>query len=144
MSKAVGLAIVGGSAILKLPQIMKILSSGSVDGISSNGYYLETITFMNTAGFSMANNVPFSVYGESVIITGQNFIVILMIWAYNKSIGFFEKLVVFALIGGYGYALFNNLLTPEQWDLVTSSSTVLGVLSKMPQIISNWQKQSTG
>ena len=35
ISKAVGLAIVAGSSILKIPQIIKILASGSVEGISS-------------------------------------------------------------------------------------------------------------
>ena len=35
ISKAVGLAIVAGSSILKIPQIVKILASGSVEGISS-------------------------------------------------------------------------------------------------------------
>lgn len=59
----------------------------------------------------MANNVPFSVYGETLIITSQNIIVIFMIWAYNKNIGFLEKIIVFAAMGAYGYALFNNLLT---------------------------------
>jgi len=46
ISKGVGLAIVAGSAILKVPQIVKILSSGSVEGISSFSYYVETVMFM--------------------------------------------------------------------------------------------------
>ena len=34
ISKGIGLAIVLGSSILKVPQILKIVSSGSVEGIS--------------------------------------------------------------------------------------------------------------
>jgi len=41
ISKLLGLAIVGGSAILKLPQIAKILSNKSVEGLSSTAVYME-------------------------------------------------------------------------------------------------------
>jgi mannose-P-dolichol utilization defect protein 1 len=41
ISKAIGLAIVAGSSILKVPQILKIVSNGSVEGISSLTYYIE-------------------------------------------------------------------------------------------------------
>lgn len=67
-----------------------------------------------------------------------------MIWNYNKAIGFAEKFVTFAFFAVYAYLLFNNLLTDAQWQLVSSSSTGLGFLSKCPQIIQNWRMQSTG
>jgi mannose-P-dolichol utilization defect protein 1 len=41
ISKALGYAIIGGSAILKLPQIIKILKNGSVHGISKFLFYSE-------------------------------------------------------------------------------------------------------
>lgn len=111
ISKAVGLAIVAGSSILKIPQIIKILASGSVEGISSQGYYIETTIFMQTAGLAISQNIPFSVYGEALIICFQNFIIIMMIWNYNKAIGLVEKIIVFAFFVAYAYILFNNLLT---------------------------------
>ena len=48
LSKLVGFAIVGGSAILKVPQIINILKAGSSEGVSSKSYYFETIVFVNT------------------------------------------------------------------------------------------------
>ena len=41
LSKAIGYAIIAGSAILKVPQISKILSNQSVVGISKFLFYLE-------------------------------------------------------------------------------------------------------
>lgn len=41
ISKGIGFAIVAGSSILKLPQIIKIVSSGSVDGLAAMSQYLE-------------------------------------------------------------------------------------------------------
>ena len=41
ISKAIGFAIVAGSGILKVPQILKIVSNGSVVGLSAVSYYIE-------------------------------------------------------------------------------------------------------
>ena len=41
ISKGIGFAIVGGSSILKLPQIIKIINSGSVEGLAPITTYIE-------------------------------------------------------------------------------------------------------
>ena len=41
LSKGIGLGIVAASGILKVPQIMKILKSSSVEGLSSISLYIE-------------------------------------------------------------------------------------------------------
>ncbi len=40
-SKVIGFVIVAGSAILKVPQIMKILNSSSVTGLNQMSTYIE-------------------------------------------------------------------------------------------------------
>lgn len=132
ISKAVGLAIVAGSGILKLPQIIKILANGSVEGISSVGYYIETDTFMQTAGMSMARGIPFSVYGETLIIMAQNFVIISLIWRFNKAIGLAEKAGVFLFFASYGFCLFTNVFSPDHWNLISGSNTALTIFSKLP------------
>ena len=46
LSKALGVAIVGGSVLVKLPQIMKIYGSASVVGLSVTTFLLETFCCM--------------------------------------------------------------------------------------------------
>jgi hypothetical protein len=41
ISKGIGFAIVAGSSILKLPQILKIVSNGSVEGLAAMSQYIE-------------------------------------------------------------------------------------------------------
>ena len=41
ISKAIGYSIIAGSAILKVPQILKILKNKSVEGISKFLFYFE-------------------------------------------------------------------------------------------------------
>lgn len=81
---------------------------------------------MQTAGVAIGNGIAFSVYGESLIIMCQNFVVILLIWSYNKSIGFLEKVIVAAFFAGYAYVLFTpGLLTQEHRDLISGSTIAL-------------------
>ena len=109
ISKLIGLAIVVGSGILKIPQIMKIVSNASVEGLSQLTLYIETTIFMQTAGQGKFSGLSFTVYGESLIIMVQNYIIILLIWVYNKDIGIVEKLAIFAFMVGYAFLLFDPM-----------------------------------
>ena len=54
ISKGIGFAIVAGSSILKLPQIIKIVSNGSVDGLAPMGQYLEVSLIYNNRDLSFS------------------------------------------------------------------------------------------
>ena len=83
--------------------------------------------FMQTAGQAISKSIPFSVYGESLIIMCQNFIIIALIWNYNKSIGTMEKLAVAAAGLGYAYLLFviPHAITEDMWGIISSSNSIL-------------------
>ena len=87
--------------------------------------------YMQTGAAAMASGLPFSVYGETLIITVQNLIIIMMIWYYNKKIDSLEKFVAALIIGMYGAILFTKgnfgLIGQSQWGMITSST---GLLSK--------------
>lgn len=100
---------------------------------------------MQTAGVAIANGIAFSVYGESLIIMAQNFVVILLIWQYNKTVGILEKLVVAAFLAGYAYVLFTpGLLTQEHRDLISGSTIALTIAARAPQIYTIFAQSSTG
>jgi len=50
ISKGIGYAIVVGAGILKIPQIIKILKNGSVEGLNNYSYYIESVVYMHTTG----------------------------------------------------------------------------------------------
>ena len=146
VSKGIGIAIIAGSAVLKLPQIIKIFKAKSVEGISKYMFYTEILMLINSSGYSMQAKIPFSVYGESVIILVQNFLIVLMFWVYSKDIGAPEKALLFAFFSGYSFVLFsgNEFLDKAQWDLVQKSNLFLSLISRVPQIITNFSNKSTG
>ena len=145
IGKAVGYAIVGGSAILKLPQIINILKAGSSKGIPASSYYFETIVFVNTLGNARHQQLAFSEYGENAIIIVQNVVVILLIYNYDKTIGIGEKLLFVASMSSYATWLLMDTSVPEEaWPFVTSSCILCNCMSRMPQIYSNFSNKSTG
>ena len=91
----------------------------------------------------------------------QNFLIILLIWNYNKTVGFIEKVVVSVFFMAYGYVMFKTtMITPEVWTLISSSSSMLSkyiyifssnlflskidIIAKVPQILTNFRNKSTG
>ena len=73
----------------------------------------------------MAKGLSFSVYGENVIILGQNGVILMLIWSYNKSISCFEKLLVIAFFITYAYVLFSGAVMSEVYWLYVSNSSSL-------------------
>ena len=69
ISKGLGIGIVTGSSILKVPQILKIVSAGSARGVSFVGYLLETLSFAISLAYNYRGGNPFSTYGESECLT---------------------------------------------------------------------------
>ncbi|XP_059126963.1 mannose-P-dolichol utilization defect 1 protein isoform X3 [Peromyscus eremicus] len=60
LSKGLGLGIVAGSLLVKLPQILKILGAKSAEGLSLQSVMLELVALTGTVVYSIANNFPFS------------------------------------------------------------------------------------
>jgi hypothetical protein len=93
---------------------------------------------MQTAGQGFFSGLSFTVYGESFIIMAQNCIIILLVWVYNKNIGFLEKLIIFGFMIGYATLLFDplgkSILTEEHFKIITSANTGMNVMAKLPQI----------
>jgi len=143
VSKTLGLGIVVGSSLVKLPQVFKIAGSGSADGISFTSVLLELIAISFSGAYSFSNNFPFSSYGESVFLAIQTGIIALLVLSYTR--GKFQALVFGALYAGAVYVLTNPVITPAQvlWYGQASNIPMI-ILGKMIQIITNFRNGHTG
>ncbi|KAJ3412995.1 hypothetical protein HDV05_008646 [Chytridiales sp. JEL 0842] len=143
ISKVLGLGIIVGGSIVKLPQILKIVGAGSAQGISLVSYLLETFALAVGLAYNFRSGNPFSTYGETAFITAQNVIIMMLILSYSKS--YAMLLVILAAVAGGAYSLISpeivneSLLSTLQW-----STIFIGAASKVPQIVSNFAAGSTG
>ncbi|KAJ2970795.1 hypothetical protein NUW54_g12651 [Trametes sanguinea] len=69
LSKGLGLGIVVGGSIMKVPQLLLIVSARSARGLSLTSYVLETLSYAITLAYSYRNEFPFSTYGENLFLT---------------------------------------------------------------------------
>jgi len=48
--------------------MINIIKAGNAIGLAPSMYYIETIVFMITISYNVANKVPFSTFGENVFL----------------------------------------------------------------------------
>ncbi|KAI9796761.1 MAG: hypothetical protein M1833_006001 [Piccolia ochrophora] len=143
VSKGLGIAIIGGSSIIKIPQLLKLLQSKSSEGVSFLSYLLETTAYLITLAYNARQNFPFSTYGESALIALQNVVIAALVLHFGG-----KGAAAAAFVGGLaaaGYAMFNeNLVDMNLLSYFQAGAGVLGVASKLPQIWTIWSKGGTG
>jgi len=142
-SKALGVGIIAGSSTVKVPQILKLISSQSATGISFLSYVLETLSMIITLAYSARNGFPFSTYGETALIAAQNVAISLLVLRFQG-----KSLAATVFVGGLlavGYALQNeSLVDMKTLSYAQAAAGALAVASKAPQIFTNWQEGGTG
>lgn len=66
-------------------------------------------------------------------------------WTIDKNIGVGEKAVYLLLTSAFSFVLFEqSLMTEELWALAGSLKLVLIIISRVPQIWTNYKSKSTG
>ena len=143
ISKGLGIGIIGASAVVKIPQLLKLLNSQSAAGLSFLAYALETSSYLISLAYNARMGFPFSTYGETAFIAIQNVAIAALILQYSGKGAAAAAFV--AGLAAAGYSLFNpSIIDMKTMGLLQAGAGALGVASKLPQIITVWQQGGTG
>ncbi|PPJ54228.1 hypothetical protein CBER1_05152 [Cercospora berteroae] len=143
LSKALGIAIIAASSIVKIPQLIKLINSQSASGISFLSYLLETVSYLVTLVYNVRNQFPFSTYGETALIAVQNVAISILVLQFSGQ-GPMAAVFVAGLAAA-GYALYNEgVVSLEMLQYFQAGAGLLGVASKLPQIITIFREGGTG
>lgn len=135
ISKALGIGIIAASSIVKVPQLVKLISSQSATGLSFTSYFLETLSFLVTLAYSVRSGFPFSTFGETALIAVQDVVIGALILVYSgrgATAGAFVAGVaalVYALLGP------GELVSADLLRNFQAGAGLLGIASKVPQIL---------
>lgn len=141
ISKGLGLGIVVGGAIVKIPQIITIIRHGSAKGLSLTSFLLETTAYEIVLMYNTRQSNPFSTYGEVLFMTVQNILICLLIVNYeNKN----KKMMAMILLGFASGILFLFMIPSWIMALLYAAQIPIGLASKIPQIRINYINGSTG
>ncbi|PXF48483.1 Mannose-P-dolichol utilization defect 1 protein [Gracilariopsis chorda] len=143
LSTIVGVCVLIGSVLYKIPQIVRVLRRRSAAGISVLMYILETVGTTFSAVYCARRHIPFSTYGESVFIMVQNALILMLIV-------FFERLPrVPAVCSALVYVLcllclYSSLVPMRIITVLQVCSIPILNLARVPQILLNLRSKSTG
>ncbi|KAF8856058.1 polyketide synthase [Acephala macrosclerotiorum] len=143
ISKGLGIGIIAASSIVKVPQILKLISSRSASGISFLSYLLETSAYLISLAYNVRQGFPFSTYGETGLIMAQNVAIAVLVLHYSGKQGAAATFV--AGLAASAVALFGeNIVDMKTLGYLQAGAGALGVASKLPQILAIWQEGGTG
>lgn len=143
--KVTGYTIVTLASIVKVPQILKVLSAQSAKGLVQSMYYVECWMNAIVMCYNIHLNNSFSLYGETVFLLLQNLILISLIWQYSQTISTSEKISFTLATTALITYLYTDVYVPTiVWDLAMSCQFVLMGYARIPQIIANYAEKSTG
>ncbi|XP_048477097.1 mannose-P-dolichol utilization defect 1b, partial [Rhincodon typus] len=84
LSKVLGLSIIAGSVMVKLPQILKIVRARSTEGLSFTSILLEMLAISGTMVYGIRNHFPFSSWGEALFLMLQTLTIGFLILHYSS------------------------------------------------------------
>ncbi|KAJ5156672.1 hypothetical protein N7492_009475 [Penicillium capsulatum] len=144
ISKALGLAIVGASAVVKVPQILKLINSRSSAGVSFVSYALETASLLITLSYGVRNQFPFTTYGESALIAVQDVAVGVLVLTFAGRSAAAATFVAVVAASVYALLFDQTLVDAQTMAYLQAGAGALGIASKAPQIYTIWSEGGTG
>lgn len=143
LSKGLGLGIVFGGCIVKIPQIIVILRARSTRGISLTSYVLETFAYFITIAYNLRDRNAFSTWGESLLIAIQNVLIVMLMKFFRRKR--FDALMVPLLSFLVSYIMSDPELVGEAaMSLLMALTIPVILLSRLPQIYTTYQHGSAG
>ncbi|XP_017282470.1 mannose-P-dolichol utilization defect 1b [Kryptolebias marmoratus] len=142
LSKGLGMGIILGSVMVKLPQILKLMGAKSAEGLSFNSVLLELLAITGTMAYSIANKFPFSAWGEALFLMLQTVTIAFLIQHYGgrTSRGLLFLVVYFSLL-----ALVLSPLTPMAVVTFMQASNMPAIIiGRLIQAATNYRNGHTG
>ena len=133
VSKALSYAIITGSLILKLPQILKILAAKDVTGLTPSAFYMEVVLYLSSTIYNLLRGYPLSTWGENLVILAQNIALVLLLWTFYKPT--IPTTTRFVLVLVFAAMAASMLSIPEEFQwLLASAGIPVSIVARIPQV----------
>ncbi|KRY12048.1 Mannose-P-dolichol utilization defect 1 protein, partial [Trichinella patagoniensis] len=141
-SRLLGVGIVAGASLVKVPQILNIVFARSGAGVSVFSQLLELLCYTAAVAYSINKNYHFSAWGESLFLSLQTFIIIFLVLYYYKR--FIALTVVSSFYGFCCYHVYNGSVWENVLDSVQMMTIVIMFIARATQAVDNYIHKSTG
>lgn len=142
LSKGLGIAIICGSLLVKVPQVLKIFSSKSGAGINLLSVFLDLMAITFQMSYGYMNGYPFSSWGDNTFLALQTAAIAALVIFYGGS---HIKSFCFCLLYILLVYVLNSGLTPMDLLIMAQSCNIPILLAgKLSQAFTNYKNGSTG
>lgn len=142
LSKVLGIGIILGSITVKVPQIIKLLSNKSGEGINMFSVSLDLTAITIYMSYSFVKGFPFSAWGDAGFLAVQTVAIAVLVLYYNEAVVQSLLYLVFYLIICF---VMMSGITPLSflWTLQTCNIPIV-VSGKLIQAWTNLKNGNTG
>lgn len=142
VSRVLGLGIVVGAGLIKLPQIYNVLAAGSVAGLSMTSFHIDVFGYTYNLAAHYRAGYPISTYGDFVVLMLQNYILLYMCYIYTSK-PYRGVAAISAFVGML--VLFCSDVIPIGFiNKLTLLNVPVVFVGRLPQIYANYSNKSTG
>ena len=162
VSKVLGYAIVTGAAIVKVPQILKIMKAKSVSGMAASTILTEMVATISSFCYYVSLGYPFSTWGENLFLFLQNIVMTVLFFHYTVGATSPRARHTYALCAMIGYVLYTKRVpdlpvppalcaalglrscTLTSSDIAGGLPIILMQFSRLPQVMQNFKQGHAG
>eukprot|EP01134_Creolimax_fragrantissima_P005052 CFRG5052T1 len=135
VNKGLSVGIIAGSFLLKVPQMLKIYGNHSAEGISLFAIFLELVNYTVTVVHNIRHENPLVAWAETLNLTFQNYILLLMVMVYGKG-NFALGVLLLGILGAMHYVMADiEMFTDEYLNIAFNAGLSLVVASRGIQIM---------
>uniref|UniRef100_A0A0A1WTE1 Mannose-P-dolichol utilization defect 1 protein homolog n=1 Tax=Zeugodacus cucurbitae TaxID=28588 RepID=A0A0A1WTE1_ZEUCU len=142
LSKCLGYAIIAGSILVKIPQVLKLIKNKSGEGINLISVLLDLTAITSHMSYNYVKGYPFSAWGDNTFLALQTAAIAALVLFYGGSKGLS---LIFCIIYTLAVYVLNSGLTPINILLVAQAFNIpILLLGKLSQAWTNYKNSSTG
>jgi mannose-P-dolichol utilization defect 1 len=134
-----GIAILAGACIVKLPQIIAVWKSKSGEGLPLVSGELENYVYAIHMAYGVVNGLPITAYGEAAASWVQNFLLLLLLYKF-KGASPLRPVVALLVVAAVLAPVVQGHVTPQVIAAMYDANSTIYLLSKLPQIIQAFQE----
>eukprot|EP01070_Trichotokara_eunicae_P007253 Trichotokara_eunicae@DN5337_c0_g1_i2.p1 len=140
----INIAVICGAGVTILPQVYKIYKSKSVEGISEEGYILQTISSLLWVSYNYVAGNPILTYADSMVVITQYLMLVVLYWNYTK-----ESRITYRTAVGGAFGLFVSIVYTDNLPkffvpLLGMGNVPCLIAARLPQIVLTYQKKDSG
>mmetsp|Transcript_93253 Transcript_93253/g.237235 ORF Transcript_93253/g.237235 Transcript_93253/m.237235 type:complete len:227 (-) Transcript_93253:103-783(-) len=138
-------AMFAGGVLIKLPQIVAILRTKTVKGMSETSLATEFLACLSLCAYNLLMGHPFKTWGEMALIGAQCAVQTILFWVYTKDkLSVAPRALVVLLVAAITAVLWLGFLPRALYPALGLTQTALGSFARVPQIILNFRQKHTG